>query len=73
MKNNLESFIARLRSQIGSLPEGDEREAALSAELTASLAELKAQREKPVPVVGPFSGLTRSELARSGTCETDWF
>lgn len=23
--------------------------------------------------VGVFSGLTRGELRRSGTCETDWF
>lgn len=22
---------------------------------------------------GPYSGLTRRELAQSGTCETDWF
>lgn len=23
--------------------------------------------------VGPYSGLTREELRRTGTCETDWF
>ena len=23
--------------------------------------------------VGPYSGLTRQELARTGTCETDWY
>lgn len=23
--------------------------------------------------VGPYSGLTASELRKSGTCETDWF
>ena len=27
----------------------------------------------PVPPVGPYSGLTRAELGRTGTCETDWF
>lgn len=26
----------------------------------------------PLPV-GPYSGLTRQELAATGTCETDWF
>ena len=27
----------------------------------------------PKPPVGPYSGLTRGELARSGTVETDWY
>ena len=32
----------------------------------------KIRRNTPKNV-GVFSGLTRSELRRSGTCETDWF
>lgn len=26
-----------------------------------------------VRVVGPYSGLTRGELAKTGTCEPDWY
>lgn len=33
---------------------------------------LKQLERKPAPT-GPFSGLTRGELAKSGTCEPDWF
>jgi hypothetical protein len=29
-----------------------------------------ANQSRPV---GPYSGLTRAQLAKSGTCETDWF
>lgn len=34
---------------------------------------LKARKRAPKEQVGPYSGLTRSELRRSGTCEADWF
>lgn len=29
--------------------------------------------EKKGETVGKYSGLTRTELAKTGTCETDWF
>jgi hypothetical protein len=30
-------------------------------------------KAKTQAVTGQWSGLTRSELARTGTCETDWY
>lgn len=30
-------------------------------------------RAKTRQETGPYSGLTREELARTGTCEPDWF
>ena len=37
-------------------------------------ARAKWHERHPEPrQVGPYSGLTRHELAMSGTCETDWF
>lgn len=39
-------------------------------EVDNQIAKLKAQKPEPV---GFYSGLTRRELAATGTCETDWF
>lgn len=44
----------------------------LRAVKTRVLQQEKAQREKERRT-GPYSGLTRAELARTGTCETDWY
>ena len=34
----------------------------------------KLRKQDPEPrKVGPYSGMTKRELAMSGTCETDWF
>ena len=33
---------------------------------------LRCRNQQPLPT-GPYSGLTRSELRQSGTCETDWY
>lgn len=36
--------------------------------------DLRERIDKAKPeLVGPYSGLTRSELRQSGTCETDWY
>lgn len=71
MKTEIETRIARLRSAIMRAPEGSQEDKALSAELSAALAELKSLPDDSPR--GQFSGLTRAELARTGTCETDWF
>lgn len=32
------------------------------------------EKQETAPVErGPFSGLTRAELAKTGTCEADWY
>ena len=36
------------------------------------LRVLRSRNNKTLPT-GTYSGLTRGELARSGTCEPDWF
>lgn len=43
------------------------------------LRYLKARKMRGIAIaktdlpVGPYSGLTRQELAATGTCEADWF
>jgi hypothetical protein len=70
-KAKLENRIARLRSAIIRTVDGSPEEKTISAELTAALAELKALPDEALR--GPYSGLTRSELCQSRTCETDWY
>ena len=42
--------------------------------LSKALTGLRKERERgPAAPVGPYSGMTRRELARSGTCEPDWY
>lgn len=49
--------------------------------LLRKIQRLKRPRPKPVSeqpklfqeLVGPYSGLTKTELRASGTCEPDWF
>ena len=43
--------------------------------LGKALQMRRKERENnpPVKIVGPYSGLTRQELAASGTCEPDWY
>lgn len=69
-KTVIETRIARLRSAIMRAPEGSQEERQLSAELSAALSELKLLPDDSPR--GQFSGLTRAELARTRTCETDW-
>lgn len=36
--------------------------------------DMKRKRHvSPVPQTGPYSGLTKQQLAASRTCETDWY
>lgn len=64
----LERKLRRIRQQIDDKPE-------LEADLIETKALLlKAREETPERErVGPYSGLTRRELSKTGTCETDWF
>lgn len=68
--SEIESEIRRIRGVMFSLSEHDQERAGESIDrLKARLAEARKAPEKK----GPFSGLTRKELAASGTCEADWF
>ena len=69
-KQKLEVRIREIRRLVGRIDD-PALEGSLADELASCLEQLKvAPNEEPV---GPFSGLTRSELAASRTCETDWF
>lgn len=62
--------LRRMRQRIFSYP--GQREA--QADRVLAYLKMRSLRDPgPVPIVGPYSGLTRPELARTGTCETDWF
>ena len=66
--------VARLRSQLCRFPLEQELPEGLSDELIEAKAELRKLREEspePEPI-GRYSGLTRAELPKTGTCETDW-
>jgi hypothetical protein len=41
--------------------------------LKKALSMNRKRREMETPSVGIYSGLTKRELAQSGTCEPDWF
>ena len=67
---NSASALRRMRQRIFSYP--GQREA--QADRVLAYLKMRSLRDRvPVLSVGPYSGLTRSELARTGTCETDWF
>ena len=52
-------------------PEIEQRFEKVRAKVRAKVRNF--QDFSPSPLTGPFSGLTRAELAMSRTCETDWF
>ena len=65
-----EKVLRRLRQKAFDYPES------VADKFNRILTKVKArsirQREAIPQARGPFSGLTRSELAASRTCETDW-
>lgn len=67
--------LHRMRSRIWDLPAAKEEQGArVLSYLKKRFLRVKAQVENMTPtIVGKYSGLTRKELARTGTCETDWF
>jgi hypothetical protein len=69
--SEIESEIRRLRGVMFSLSESDQELAGESIDrLKARLIE---SRKRDTETRGQFSGLTRKELAASGTCEADWY
>jgi hypothetical protein len=69
----LEHEIRKIRQTIFDLPENDQDAATEQIGfLKTQLRKALVKEESPAPK-GPYSGLTKRELAQSGTCETDWF
>ena len=64
--------VARLRSHLCRFPLEQELPQGLSDELNEAKAELRKLRDKTPEPIGRYSGLTLAELAKTGTCETDW-
>jgi hypothetical protein len=64
--------VARLHSHLCRFPLEQELPEGLSHELNEAKAELRKLRDKTPEPVGRYSGLSRAELAKTGTCETDW-
>jgi hypothetical protein len=62
-----------MRRKIFDYPDDKEKQAdrVLSYLKVRMLREL--DKVKPQERTGKWSGLTRGELSRTGTCETDWF
>ena len=61
--------LRQIRQRIFNYPDHKEEQ----ADRVLAYLKMRSLRDQcPVPV-GPYSGLTRRELAMTGTCETDWF
>ena len=62
--------LRRIRQRIFDYPDNKEAQ----ADRVLAYLKMRSLRDPgPVLSVWPYSGLTRPELARTGTCETDWF
>ena len=61
--------LRRMRQRIFDYPQPRERQAGR----VLNYLKCRSLRDKVSPLTGPYSGLTRSELHKTGTCETDWF
>jgi hypothetical protein len=67
-----EQALRRMRQRIWDY-DGTPNEAKAERVLLYLKKRMLRNRKVEVDVVGPYSGLTRSELAKTGTCEPDWF
>jgi hypothetical protein len=65
--------VVRLRSHLCRFPLEQELPEGLSDELNDAMAEVRNLRDNTLEPLGHYSGLTRAELAKTRTCETDWF
>jgi hypothetical protein len=70
---NIDKAIRRIRNS-GVLFDVNEAYADKASRILGLLLTARAKRHKQgLEPVGPYSGLTKRELAASGTCETDWY
>jgi hypothetical protein len=67
-----EQALCRIRSRIFSY---DDTPNEVKAGRVLKYLKRRVMRERATAPrsTGQWSGLTRSELARTGTCETDWY
>lgn len=75
---NSEIALRRIRNKIFDYPEDKESQASnvLNYLKSRVLRQRKLERQLKEAIGadrGPNSGLTKAELAQSGTCEPDWF
>lgn len=61
--------LRRLRQKIFDYPPEQEERAAR----VLHYLKRRVMRQRREHRVGPYSGLTRRELALTGTCEPDWY
>ena len=66
---NYEKIVRQLRQRIFDYTGEQEKK----ADRVLSKAIKHKVKQYPPKPVGIYSGLSKSELRRSGTCETDWF
>ena len=66
-----EAALRRMRRRIFTYPD-NKIEQAQRVLLYLKHRMMRSREIHPYPV-GQWSGLTRGELRRSGTCETDWY
>lgn len=64
--------VARLHTHLCRFPLDQELPKGLSNELNEAKAALLKLRSETPELVGLYSGLSRADLAKTGTCETDW-
>lgn len=69
-----EIALRRMRQRIFDYPpeKGEQADRVLRYLIKRMLRERKQETSRK-EATGPYSGLTREELARTGTCEPDWF
>lgn len=72
MQLSSEQALCRIRSRIFSYDD-THNEAKAQRVLLYLKKRVMRQRAAAPQRTGQWSGLTRAELARTGTCETDWF
>ena len=66
-----EQALRRIRQRIFDYP--IEKQDQADRVLLYLKSRMMRYRKQVKESVGPYSGLTRTELAKSRTCETDWF
>lgn len=70
---NYSKLVSRIRNKVFDYPpEMDEKVTRVLRKCVAKKIEQRDKAAGPEPK-GPYSGLTRRELALTGTCETDWY
>lgn len=51
----------------------ESREAQVARAMDTAKTQVSQRKDSHGSSRGPYSGMTRGELAKSGTCEPDWF